>query len=65
MSADVTPCHGLGFAVTVSRRPCSASWRRTRYGTAAEVAAFVSCLAGPEAAYITGSSLNIDGGFTA
>lgn len=36
-----------------------------RYGTAAEVAAFVSYLAGPESAYITGSSLNIDGGFTA
>ncbi|MFD4252395.1 SDR family oxidoreductase [Amycolatopsis thermoflava] len=36
-----------------------------RYGTAAEVAAFVSYLAGPEAAYIAGSSLNIDGGFTA
>ncbi|WP_431878612.1 SDR family oxidoreductase [Amycolatopsis sacchari] len=36
-----------------------------RYGTAAEVGAFVSYLAGPESAYITGSSLNIDGGFTA
>ncbi|WP_063126255.1 SDR family oxidoreductase [Nocardia fusca] len=36
-----------------------------RYGTTAEVAAFVSYLAGPDAAYITGSSLNIDGGFTA
>jgi 3-oxoacyl-[acyl-carrier protein] reductase len=36
-----------------------------RYGTAAEVGAFVSYLAGPDAAYITGSSLNIDGGFTA
>ncbi|MGW3960817.1 SDR family oxidoreductase [Amycolatopsis sp. NPDC005003] len=36
-----------------------------RYGTAAEVAAFVSYLAGPEAAYITGANLNIDGGFTA
>ncbi|WP_231960792.1 SDR family oxidoreductase [Amycolatopsis thermoflava] len=36
-----------------------------RYGAAAEVAAFVSYLAGPEGAYITGSSLNIDGGFTA
>ncbi|MCF6423993.1 SDR family oxidoreductase [Amycolatopsis tucumanensis] len=36
-----------------------------QYGTAAEVAAFVSYLTGPEAAYITGSSLNIDGGFTA
>ncbi|WP_213571426.1 SDR family oxidoreductase [Rhodococcus sp. USK13] len=36
-----------------------------RYGTAAEVASFVSYLASPDAAYITGSSLNIDGGFTA
>ncbi|WP_433578375.1 SDR family oxidoreductase [Nocardia brasiliensis] len=36
-----------------------------RYGTAAEIGAFVSYLAGPDAAYITGSSLNIDGGFTA
>ncbi|WP_435156428.1 SDR family oxidoreductase [Amycolatopsis sacchari] len=36
-----------------------------RYGTAAEVGAFVSYLAGPDAAYITGASLNIDGGFTA
>ncbi|MFI1234542.1 SDR family oxidoreductase [Nocardia salmonicida] len=34
-----------------------------RFGTAAEVGAFVSFLAGPEAAYITGASLNIDGGF--
>ncbi|GAA3585879.1 3-oxoacyl-ACP reductase FabG [Amycolatopsis ultiminotia] len=34
-----------------------------RFGTAAEIGAFVSYLAGPEAAYITGSSLNIDGGF--
>ncbi|MER8073714.1 3-oxoacyl-ACP reductase family protein [Streptomyces sp. NPDC094034] len=36
-----------------------------RYGTAAEIGAFVSYLAGPDADYITGSSLNIDGGFTA
>jgi 3-oxoacyl-[acyl-carrier protein] reductase len=36
-----------------------------RFGTAAEVGAFVSYLAGPDAAYITGSSLNIDGGFGA
>ncbi|GGL12051.1 SDR family oxidoreductase [Nocardia jinanensis] len=36
-----------------------------RYGTTAEIAAFASYLAGPDAAYITGSSLNIDGGFTA
>ncbi|MFD2421731.1 SDR family oxidoreductase [Amycolatopsis pigmentata] len=36
-----------------------------RFGTAAEIGAFVSYLAGPDAAYITGSSLNVDGGFTA
>lgn len=36
-----------------------------RYGRADEVAAFVSYLAGPEAAYITGASLLIDGGFAA
>ncbi|MFC9434972.1 SDR family oxidoreductase [Nocardia sp. NPDC057030] len=36
-----------------------------RFGTAPEVAAFVAYLAGPDAAYITGSSLNIDGGYTA
>jgi 3-oxoacyl-[acyl-carrier protein] reductase len=34
-----------------------------RYGTVDEVASFVAYLAGPEAAYITGASLNIDGGF--
>ena len=36
-----------------------------RYGTAEEVASFVGYLAGPEAAYITGASLSIDGGFGA
>jgi 3-oxoacyl-[acyl-carrier protein] reductase len=36
-----------------------------RYGRASEVAAMVSYLAGPEAAYVTGASLTIDGGFTA
>jgi 3-oxoacyl-[acyl-carrier protein] reductase len=36
-----------------------------RYGQAAEIAGFVSYLAGPEAAYITGASLLIDGGFAA
>lgn len=36
-----------------------------RYGRAEEVAAMVAYLAGPEAAYVTGASLTIDGGFTA
>ncbi len=35
-----------------------------RYGAADEIAAFVAFLAGPEAAYITGANLGIDGGFT-
>lgn len=36
-----------------------------RYGKVEEVASFVSYLAGPEAAYITGANLLIDGGFAA
>ncbi|MCY7261896.1 3-oxoacyl-ACP reductase family protein [Pseudomonas protegens] len=36
-----------------------------RYGKDAEIASFVAYLAGPEAGYITGASLSIDGGFSA
>ena len=36
-----------------------------RYGRAEEIAAFVAYLAGPEAGYVTGASLTIDGGFAA
>lgn len=36
-----------------------------RYGTAEEVAAMVAYLASPEAGFVTGASLTIDGGFTA
>ena len=36
-----------------------------RYGTSEEVAAMVAYLAGPEAGYVTGASLTIDGGFNA
>jgi len=36
-----------------------------RHGTPEEIAGFVAYLATPEAAYITGASLNIDGGFAA
>jgi 3-oxoacyl-[acyl-carrier protein] reductase len=36
-----------------------------RFGTAAEVAAAITYLAGPQAAYITGTALSIDGGHAA
>jgi 3-oxoacyl-[acyl-carrier protein] reductase len=36
-----------------------------RYGTVDEIASLVAYLASPEAAYVTGASLSIDGGFTA
>jgi 3-oxoacyl-[acyl-carrier protein] reductase len=36
-----------------------------RYGTVDEIAAVVAYLAGPEAAFVTGASLTIDGGFSA
>lgn len=36
-----------------------------RYGAGEEVAAMVAYLAGPEAGFVTGASLTIDGGFTA
>ncbi|WP_426056551.1 3-oxoacyl-ACP reductase family protein [Janthinobacterium sp. PSPC2-1] len=36
-----------------------------RYGNVEEIAGFVAYLAGPEAGYITGASLSIDGGFSA
>jgi NAD(P)-dependent dehydrogenase (short-subunit alcohol dehydrogenase family) len=36
-----------------------------RYGSVAEIAAMVAYLAGPEAGFVTGASLTIDGGFNA
>lgn len=36
-----------------------------RYGTVDEIASLVSYLAGPEAGFLTGASLSVDGGFTA
>jgi 3-oxoacyl-[acyl-carrier protein] reductase len=36
-----------------------------RYGQGDEIAAMVSYMAGPEASYVTGASLTIDGGFSA
>jgi 3-oxoacyl-[acyl-carrier protein] reductase len=37
----------------------------TRYGQADEIAGMVAYLAGPEAAFVTGASLTIDGGYNA
>jgi 3-oxoacyl-[acyl-carrier protein] reductase len=36
-----------------------------RYGTVEEVAALVAFVAGPEASYITGANLTVDGGTNA
>jgi 3-oxoacyl-[acyl-carrier protein] reductase len=36
-----------------------------RYASGDEIASLVAYLAGPEAAFVTGASLTIDGGFTA
>ncbi|MGO4423551.1 SDR family oxidoreductase, partial [Streptomyces sp. MCAF7] len=36
-----------------------------RYGTADEVAGLVAYLAGPDAGYVTGATINVDGGYTA
>ncbi|MFD0734767.1 SDR family oxidoreductase [Planotetraspora mira] len=36
-----------------------------RYGTTDEVASLVVYLAGPDAAYITGATINVDGGYAA
>lgn len=36
-----------------------------RYSTPDEIAAMIAYLAGPEAGFVTGASLTIDGGFTA
>ena len=59
VDTDMNPAHG-DFADSLI--PLMAVGR---YGTAAEIAGFVAYLAGPEAGYITGASLTIDGGFGA
>ena len=48
-----------------SSEPVKAIGALGRYGKAEEIASFVAYLAGPEAGYITGASLTIDGGFGA
>ena len=59
VDTDMNPASG-GFADTLR-----ALMALPRYGTGDEIAALVSYLVGPEASYVTGASLTIDGGFTA
>ncbi len=59
VDTDMNPAHG-DFAESLI--PLMAVGR---YGTADEIASFVAYLVGPEAGYITGASLTIDGGFGA
>jgi 3-oxoacyl-[acyl-carrier protein] reductase len=59
IDTDMNPANG-DFADTLRRLMAL-----PRYGAAEEIAALVAYLAGPEAGFVTGSSLTIDGGFTA
>ena len=46
-------------------RPQKANTALDRYGSVDEVAALVAFVAGPEASYITGANLTVDGGTNA
>jgi len=59
VDTDLNPAHGE-FATTLK-----GFMALPRYGHGDEVAAMVAYLAGPEAAFVTGVSLTIDGGFGA
>ena len=59
IDTDLNPAAGDGR----SRR--SAITALNRYGNVDDVAALVAFVAGPEAAYITGASLTVDGGTNA
>jgi 3-oxoacyl-[acyl-carrier protein] reductase len=45
--------------------PQKAATALDRYGQVEEVAALVAFVAGPEASYITGANLTVDGGMNA
>ena len=59
IDTDLNPATGEWAA------PQKANTALNRYGTVDEVAALVAFVAGPEAAYITGANLTIDGGTNA
>jgi 3-oxoacyl-[acyl-carrier protein] reductase len=59
IDTDLNPAAG-DWAV-----PQKAATALDRYGSVDEVAALVAFVAGPEASYITGASLTVDGGTNA
>ncbi|RTL50235.1 MAG: 3-oxoacyl-ACP reductase FabG [Bradyrhizobiaceae bacterium] len=59
IDTDLNPASGDWAA------PQTANTSLKRYGTATEIAALVAFVASPEAAYITGANLTIDGGTNA
>ena len=59
IDTDLNPASG-DWAI-----PQIAATALNRYGTVEEVAALVSFVAGPEASYITGANLTVDGGTNA
>ncbi|GAA4585442.1 3-oxoacyl-ACP reductase FabG [Planotetraspora phitsanulokensis] len=59
VATDMNPAEGAFAEIT---RPHIAV---ARYGTADEIGSLVAYLAGPDAAYITGATINADGGFAA
>jgi 3-oxoacyl-[acyl-carrier protein] reductase len=60
IDTDMNPASNGDFSAAQSQ-----STALGRYGKPEEVAAAVAFLARPEAAYITGATLNVDGGFSA
>lgn len=60
IDTDMNPAANGDFSATQA-----AATALGRYGKPEEVAAAVAFLASPAAAYITGATLNVDGGFTA
>lgn len=59
-----TPSRAAGLADPVRRQAVLARIPMRRFGTAEEIAAAVCYLASPGAAYVTGHTLLVDGGFT-
>jgi 3-oxoacyl-[acyl-carrier protein] reductase len=59
VDTELNPAHG-DFAEMLKKHMAL-----PRYSTADEIAGMVAYLAGPEAGFVTGASLTIDGGFTA